>query len=226
MNFKRFGEYKVTSLLLIINIGVFIMMTLSGGSESTYNLIRFGAMAKPLVYEGGWRRILTASFIHIGLFHLLFNMYFLYNIGPIFERLYGPGKFLIIYLLAGLIGNLFTYGFGSNTTISAGASTSLYGIFGLAIGIMLNYRDDPVLRGIGASLLSTIAINIIYSLVAPGIGILGHLGGFVGGIILSGIFPVRARSLSSITVIISVLALIILAYLFVRIGNSSLKVGV
>lgn len=120
------------------------------------------------------------------------------------------------------MGNLFTYAFGGANTVSAGASTSLYGMFGLAIGLMLNYRDDAVLRGLGASFISIIAINLIYSLLAPGIGIQGHLGGFIGGIILAGIFPVVHRNLPLTTILISVIAFVILSFLFIRIGNKSL----
>ena len=222
INIKKLGETKVTAVLMFVNIAVFVLMSLTGGSESIENLIRFGAMVNPLVHEGGWWRIVTAAFIHIGFFHIMFNMYFLYNIGPLFEKLYGSVNFLIIYLLAGVMGNLFTYAFGGANTVSAGASTSLYGMFGLAIGLMLNYRDDAVLRGLGASFISIIAINLIYSLLAPGIGIQGHLGGFIGGIILAGIFPVVHRNLPFTTILISVIAFVILSFLFIRIGNKSL----
>lgn len=209
---------------MLVNIVVFAIMTFSGGSENIENLVRFGAMVKPLVKLGEWWRIFTAAFIHIGFFHILFNMYFLYSIGPLFERLYGPRNFLIIYLLAGIMGNLFTYAFGGDNTVSAGASTSLYGIFGLAIGLMINYKDDEILRSLGASFLSIIVINVVYSLLAPGIGIQGHLGGFLAGVILAGIFPVVNRQLPMATIIISVLAFVVLAILFIIIGNKSIGI--
>ncbi len=225
MNIKKLGETKVTTVLMIINIAVFAIMTLTGGSESIGNLVRFGAMVKPLFHQGEWWRVFTAAFIHIGFFHILFNMYFLYNIGPLFERLYGSINFLIIYILAGVMGNLFTYAFGEANTVSAGASTSLYGMFGLAIGLMINYKDDEILRGLGASFLSIIVINIVYSLLAPGIGIQGHMGGFLAGVLLAGNFPVVNRQIPKTTIIISLIAFIILAFLFIRIGNKSLGVG-
>lgn len=224
MNIKKLGETKVTLALMIVNIAVFILMSLTGGSENISNLVRYGAMVKPLVNDGQWWRIISAAFIHIGFFHIMFNMYFLYNIGPLFERLYGSINFLIIYLLAGVMGNLFTYAFGDVSTVSAGASTSLYGMFGLAMGLMINYKDDAVLRGLGASFISIIVINLIYSLLAPGIGIQGHLGGFLAGVLLAGIFPVVNRNLPLTTIIISVAAFVILCFLFIRIGNKSLAI--
>lgn len=215
---KIFQTSKVTGFLLVINVAIFIIMTLAGGSQNNLNLVRFGAMVKTLIANGDWWRLFTASFIHIGFFHLLFNMYFLYNIGPLFERLYGSRNYLIIYLLAGIMGNLLSFAFGNANTISAGASTSLYGLFGLALGIMLNYRDDAMLKSFGASFLSIIVINVIYSLISPGIGILGHLGGLLAGVILAGIFPVLNRSLATNTQVFSIAAFVILAVLFVRIG--------
>ena len=221
-NFRNLGESKVTNALLIINIAVFAIMTLTGGSQSTANLIRFGAVNKSLIVDGQWWRLFTASFIHIGFAHILFNMYFLYQLGPVFERLYGSRNFLIIYLLAGIMGNLLTFAFGESNTISAGASTSLYGLFGLALGIMLNYRGDEILRNFGASFLTVIAINIIYSLASPSVGILGHLGGLLAGVLLAGIFPVINRSLATSTQTISIVAFVVLAILFVRIGMQSM----
>ena len=213
----------MTKVLIIVNLIVFVMMTLTGGSENTANLVRYGALVKGMVAEGQWYRLFTASFIHIGFMHILFNMYFLYQLGPTFEMLYGSRNFLIIYLISGIIGNLASFAFGSYNSVSAGASTSLYGMFGLAIGIMLNYKHDPILANFGRSFLSVIAINVIYSLLMPRVGILGHLGGLVGGVILTGIFPVINRQLDQGVRLISLAALVVLIILLIKIGlNSSL----
>lgn len=217
----NFEESKVTYALLAINIIVFLIMTMTGGSENIDNLVRFGAVVKSEVAQGQWWRLLTASFIHIGIGHILFNMYFLYQLGPVFEKLYGSVNFLIIYLLAGIMGNLLSFAFGNVSTVSAGASTSLYGMFGLALGMMMNYKDDAILRGFGASFISIIVINIVYSLISPRVGMLGHLGGLLGGLLLSGVFPVVGRELASSTRLISITAFVILAVLFVRIGIKS-----
>ncbi|MCW6702253.1 rhomboid family intramembrane serine protease [Anaerococcus sp. NML200537] len=222
INLERLSQAKVTSALMIINVIVFVLMSLSGGSESIENLIRFGANSKILVGEGDWWRLFTASFIHIGFFHIMFNMYFLYNIGPIFERLYGSVGFLIIYLVCGIFGNLVSYAFGDVYTVSAGASTSLYGLLGIAIGMMLVYRDDAILHSFGASFVSIVVINVIYSFLMPGVGVLGHLGGFVGGFILANALPVVGRDLSIPRQVVAGLATLALAFILIRIGNKSL----
>ncbi len=222
---RNIGESKVTTALLAINVLVFIIMTVAGGTENINVLVRFGAVAKPLVANGQWWRLLTACFIHIGFFHIMFNMYFLYQLGPVFERLYGSVNFLIIYLLAGIMGNLVSFAFGANNTVSAGASTSLYGMFGLALGMMMNYKDDAMLRSFGASFVSIIVINIVYSLMNPRVGMLGHMGGLLGGVILAGVFPVINKELASSTRLISVAAFVILAFLFIKIGMNSFSVS-
>lgn len=222
INFERLSQAKVTSGLMIINIIVFIMMTLSGGSENIENLIRFGANSKILVAEGEWWRLFTASFIHIGFFHILFNMYFFYSLGPVFERLFGSMNFLIIYLIAGIFGNLLSFAFGSPYTVSAGASTSLYGMLGLAIGLMATYRDDEIIRSFGASFISVVVINVIYSLLAPGVGIYGHLGGFVAGFLLAGIFPILGREIASPKRLVSLIILLVASFALYRIGARSM----
>lgn len=222
INFERLSQAKVTSGLMIINIIVFVLMTLNGGSESIENLIRFGANSKILVAHGEWWRLFTASFIHIGFFHILFNMYFFYSLGPVFERLFGSMNFLIIYLIAGIFGNLLSFAFGSPYTVSAGASTSLYGMLGLAIGLMATYRDDEIIRSFGASFISVVVINVIYSLLAPGVGIYGHLGGFVAGFLLAGIFPILGREIASPRRLVSLVILLVASFVLYRIGARSM----
>lgn len=220
------AKTKMTRTLIIINLAVFLIMTASGGTESIENLVRFNAMVKPLVYQGQWWRVFCAQFIHIGFFHILMNMYFLNTIGPIFERLYGPRNFLIIYLVSGVVGNLFTYAFGSTSSVSAGASTSLYGLLGLAIGIMITYKNDEILRSFGASFVSVVVINLIYSFVMPRVGVLGHLGGFIGGLVLAGIFPIINRDLAQTRVSLSIVLLVVLVVAFIYIGNRSMRMGI
>lgn len=222
INFERLSQAKVTSGLMIINIIVFVLMTLSGGSENIENLIKFGANSKMLVAEGEWWRLFTASFIHIGFFHILFNMYFFYSLGPIFERMFGSVNFLIIYLISGIFGNLLSFAFGNPYTVSAGASTSLYGMLGLAIGLMATYRDDEIIRSFGASFISVVVINVIYSLLAPGVGVYGHLGGFIAGFLLAGIFPIFGRDIATTRRLIYSIILLGSGFALYKIGLRSM----
>lgn len=222
IDFERLSQAKVTSGLMIINIIIFVIMTLNGGSESIENLIKFGANSKSLVANGQRWRLFTASFIHIGFFHILFNMYFLNSLGPLFENIFGSVRFLIIYLIAGVFGNLLSFAFGSPYTVSAGASTSLYGMLGLAIGLMVTYKNDEIVRSFGASFISVVVINIIYSLIAPGVGIYGHLGGFIAGFLLAGIFPIWGRDIATSRRIISLIILLGASFTLYRVGIKSM----
>lgn len=182
---------KATTSLILINIIVFIIMCMNGSTLETNTLLKYGAMQNILIFNGQYWRLFTAMFIHIGIMHLIMNMFFLYTVGDIFEFIYGSKNFLILYLLTGIFGNIFTYTFGDSATVSAGASAVLYGLFGLALGIRKVYKDNPILNKFGSSFITIIVINIIYSLISPSVSILGHLGGLIGGYILSHTIPVN-----------------------------------
>lgn len=215
-------KFKGTYILLIINIIIFLLMTITGGSTNTYNLIRFGAISPSLIKAGGFYRLFTAMFIHIGFIHLLMNMAFLIQIGPILESIYKTKNFVKIYLLSGIMGNLFVFALGKSNVISAGASTSLYGLLGVMIGFLFFHKDNNKLIAFGTATIPTIFINLLYTFITPGISILGHLGGFIGGFLLSGIIPINGiykenkikdYSVKAIFIILSI-ALFIIGYIF------------
>lgn len=214
---KNFGNI-ITKLLITINIIVFIMMELNGGSKNFDVLLQFGAMQNyRLLKLNEYWRLFTAMFVHIGIMHLLMNIYALYYMGDVFEHLYGSIKFLIMYVIMGLIGNLLTFAVNNPTLISAGASTAIYGLFGLSIAIKFIYRKIPQLKSFGSSFTSIIVINLIYSFINPTVSLIGHIGGLIGGIIVGMIFSVstaKRRHKKSIKIIglISFIALIIILF--------------
>src|ERR1039458_1390861 len=114
---RRRREYSVwdprsapgTYLLLAINIAVYLWMVLHGVSpkEPTENdLRRYGANVTWLVLHGQWYRLLTATFVHVGLLHLASNMWCLWNLGILGEPLIGPFGMIAVYMLTGIAGNL------------------------------------------------------------------------------------------------------------------------
>ena len=107
-------------------------------------------------------------------------------------------------------------------TVSAGASTSLYGMLGLAIGLMATYRDDEIIRSFGASFISVVVINVIYSLIAPGVGVYGHLGGFIAGLLLAGIFPIFGRDIATTRRLILAIILLGSGFALYKIGLKSM----
>lgn len=171
----------VTYVLVLINIAVFIFMSIFGGTYDINNLITFGANYQPLVLSGQWYRLVTAMFIHIGLQHLLLNMLTLYFCGVFLEKIFGHFKFLIIYLLAGIGGNLLSIAFAPDV-VSAGASTSIFGMFGMFIMMGVAFPNSNYFKTIKNQFLMFVLLNFVFALLPnSGIDIYGHLGGLIVG---------------------------------------------
>lgn len=184
-------KYPVTSSLLLLTAGVFLSMLLVRGFdyESVQTVYDFGGVigAEIQVDPSQSWRLLAAMFVHVGLQHFILNMVTLYFLGRIAEDLFGSKAFLALYLLSGLMGNLFVLVF-SPEVVAAGASTALFGIFG-AIASLRFIARSPYIQYLSQSYTSLILINILFSFM-PGISLAGHLGGLVGGGILAFVFPV------------------------------------
>ena len=184
-------KYPVTSSLLLLTTGVFLSMLLVRGFnyESVQTVYDFGGVlgAEIQVDPSQSWRLLAAMFVHIGLQHFVLNMVTLYFIGRIAEDLFGSKAFLALYILSGLMGNLFVMTF-SPEVVAAGASTALFGIFG-AIASLRFIARSPYIQYLSQSYTSLILVNILFSFM-PGISLAGHLGGLVGGGILAFVFPV------------------------------------
>jgi len=173
-----------TYVLLGINIAVWLLMTVMGGSENPLVLIRFGAKFNPLIVAGQYWRLLTACFVHIGIMHLVFNAWALFNLGLEIETRFGRARFLALYLLAGLLGSVFS--FLGNDALSAGASGAIFGLIGAMIAYFAIYRHR--FGNWGKSRLTSALVvagyNLFFGFMAVGIDNLGHIGGLVGGLLL------------------------------------------
>ena len=184
-------KYPVTSSLLLLTTGVFLSMLLVRGFdyESVQTVYDFGGVlgAEIQVDPSQSWRLLAAMFVHIGLQHFVLNMVTLYFLGRIAEDLFGSKAFLVLYILSGLMGNLFVMTF-SPEVVAAGASTALFGIFG-AIASLRFIARSPYIQYLSQSYTSLILVNILFSFM-PGISLAGHLGGLVGGGLLAFVFPV------------------------------------
>ena len=187
-------DYPVTSTLLIATSLVFVLMILSYGFQYSNSeaLYRFGAVHGYTIQafpEQFWR-VFAAIFIHIGLEHFVVNMLTLYFLGRQIEAIFGSLKFLILYLMSGVLGNLFVVYFSPNS-LAAGASTSLFGLF-TSIVVLRYATRNYYLQQLGQSYMSLLVVNLIMSFL-PGISLSGHLGGLVGGALGAVILPVSGE---------------------------------
>jgi rhomboid protease GluP len=167
--------------ILVFLVEVVLQFVL--GSEQAM-LVALGAKDNTLIVMGQYWRLITPMFLHIGLWHIALNSYALYAIGPEVEALYGRLRFSTIYLLSGVAGNVMSYAFTPG--LSAGASTSLFGLIGAQL--VFYYRQRGNLGSFGQqrliNLVGIIVINLFFGATNPGIDNFGHLGGFAGGVML------------------------------------------
>ena len=193
---EKIFSYKkpiITYIIIALCILMFgLMYILGNGSEDTMTLLLFGANLDVLVEAGEFYRLVTCMFLHIGIIHLACNMYSLYVIGKEVEMLFGKLKFLIIYLLSGVCGSILSLAFSENT-VSAGASGAIFGLLGALLYFGYYYRTY-LGATIKSSVMPVIILNLVIGFLNPGIDNAAHIGGLVGGILLSMLVGVPDKS--------------------------------
>ena len=179
---KIFSPKKpiITYALIVINVMIYLL-TLTYGPDkfqlyfsNNYSFVR----------DGQIYRLLTSMFLHVDFFHILFNMYALFILGPQVEKYYGKLRFILIYLISGLLGSVFSCVFGGESTISYGASGAIFGLFGSILYFTYYYR--ATLQGLlRSSLMPTLLFNLLIGFMIPGIDVWCHIGGLIGGVLIS-----------------------------------------
>ncbi len=187
-HFKQ-STFLVTKALIALNVLAFLgMVVCSGGAgfmEPSNDLLKkWGADFGPLTLNGDYWRVVTSMFLHIGFIHLLVNMAALRSLGESCERLLGSGKFLAVYFIAGLAGNIASL-LLNPVVLSAGASGAIFGVYGALFAFFLAHRDtmnkQALLNGSRAA-----AAFIVYNLFlgfAFGFDNAAHIGGLLTGLL-------------------------------------------
>lgn len=192
---RRFrGLNWVMLLILAAQLIVFAGETFSGGSENGLVLLQWGAKFNPMVKFGQWWRLIMPVFVHIGFMHILVNSFTLYYIGGAVEEMIGHWRFFLVYFLSAISGNLMSFAFGGNA-LSAGASTALFGLFGVYIALGIVFDDSYYFKQTGRQFLMLAGLNLIFDVFAQGIDIWGHIGGLVGGFLLIIAFALPGQKL-------------------------------
>jgi len=173
----------VTFVLMAANILIFGYDYLMTGGQL---IVGYG-LYEPAVERGEWYRLLSSMFLHGNLQHLAGNMISLYFYGNVSERALGHVRFLLLYVLGGLLGSLFVVSVESiigHYALTIGASGAIFAVLGSIL--IVAWRRKYLVRGISAK---RVLIASIFSL-ASGIGVqgvsfTGHLGGFIGGVLVT-----------------------------------------
>ena len=223
------GWISVTTAVLLVNILLFVLMLVVSGpgpQRGLFNafapridtLVNFGAKWNVLVTNGQVWRLVTATYLHGGLIHILFNSIALVNLGPLIEGGFGGRKFFLIYSVTGIAAFTVSTLFGSGVP-SVGASGSIFGLIGFAV-VYGRFRAGPVGRMISDQLMRWVFLGVLM-LFVPGIDHAAHFGGFVSGAALSLVVDIgeprtvagelRLRVLTATAVVVTVGAFLAVA---------------
>lgn len=202
----------ITYLLVALMIIIFILMYILGnGSLDTNTLYSFGGLVK----EGSFIRLFTSMFLHIGIIHLVMNMWALILLGKQTESFYGHFKTLIIFIFSGVVGNLLSVILMGSNTISAGASGAIFGLMGAILYFAINQRTYMG-EALKKEILPVIIVNLLFGFMLTGINMYAHIGGLFGGILISTALGIKYKSSKFEKVngwIASVILILLLTYL-------------
>lgn len=181
----------ITYTLIALNVLIYLVAVIFGKHNDVLDTF---CLYGPLVRLGQYYRLFTSMFLHVDIFHLFFNCYALYVLGPQLESYMGRGKYIIIYIFSGLLGSLLSI--TMSQTPSVGASGAIFGIMGSLLYFGYHYR--LYLGGVLKSqLIPLILINLLYGFMLTGIDNFAHIGGLIGGALMTSVVGVKYKSSKS-----------------------------
>ena len=186
LNFEK--KPWVTYIIMGINILVYLLTAFLSNDImiSDYHvLIYLGAKVNELISAGEYYRLVTNIFLHGGLIHLALNMYSLYIIGPLVEKVYGRVKYIAIYFIAGIVASLFSYIFSKG--LSIGASGAIFGVLGATLIFAIKIKKT-IGKDFYNNILQVMVVNLIIGFSIPNIDNFAHIGGILGGMTMGKIF--------------------------------------
>ena len=179
----------ITYFLIALNVIFYVVPILLGDYQWILNS---GCVHGPSIRGGQYYRLLTGMFLHGSIFHIFFNCYALYIIGSQIESFMGKTKYIIIYLFSGIMGSLFSMTFGG-ATASIGASGAIFGLMGALLYFGYYYRVylGNVLK---SQIIPLILFNLVLGFIIPGVDNFGHIGGLVGGLLITRALGVKDKT--------------------------------
>jgi membrane associated rhomboid family serine protease len=198
--------------LIVANVLVMALVwALWRSTDSVAALIRGGNLLAG-VQVGEWWRLLTSMFLHVGVVHLILNMYGLWALGRIVEAIFGSGRFGVIYMTSGLVGAVASHYF-SAAPVSAGASGAVLGLAGAILAELGTHRASYPRRwrnGLFRLLLILTAANVAIGFTYPAIDQGAHLGGLATGAVMALWLSRRLRVANAAPIRFAVAGLLVL----------------
>ena len=181
----------VTYLLIALNVILYVIPVLTNSYDIIINNF---CVYGPLIKAGQYYRIITGAFLHGGILHLAFNCYALYVIGSQLESYLGKVRYLIIYLFSAVTASLFSMIFNSNPSI--GASGAIFGLMGALVYFGYHYRVylGNVLK---SQIIPLILFNLLIGALSTGIDNFAHIGGLIGGLLITSALGIKYKSSTS-----------------------------
>ena len=182
----------VTYTLIAINVLIFVLQAFFGFNSFLINAF---AVYGPYIRMGEYYRLLSGAFLHADIFHIFFNMYALYVLGSQAESFFGKFKFLAIYLFSAITASLLSILLNIDG-VSVGASGSIFGILGALLYFGYNFRvylGNTLVRQI----LPIVLINLLFGFMIPSVDNFAHIGGLVGGFLITMAFGIKSKATTS-----------------------------
>lgn len=199
-NLEEIRKEPATMALILINILAFIAVEFTGTSQDAWHVLEYGAAYTPYIIQNGEvYRLFTSMFLHFGIEHLVNNMLVLFVLGSRLERVIGKIRFLLIYLLGGIAGNVVSLLLELKTqefSVSAGASGAVFAVMGAMIYIVIRNKGwlgDLSMRQI----LVMAAFSLYFGFTSSGVDNAAHIGGLLAGFVLAVLFwhPLGSRGI-------------------------------
>lgn len=188
---SRPGQAPLTTALVLVNTAVFALMLVYGTSFwhiSSGVPLAWGANFGPATQDGQWWRLASAMFVHFGIVHLALNMWALWDVGRLIERVYGRWRFAAMYLGSGILGNLLSLVVQGNQAVSGGASGAVFALYGALMVFLWRERrqfERSEFKWLfGAAVIFTL-LTLGMGQLITGIDNAAHLGGLLSGAALA-----------------------------------------
>jgi membrane associated rhomboid family serine protease len=170
---------RVTIVLILINVAVYIFMEVHGGASESNPYYMAGVLDGPDVRAGEWYRIVTGAFMHEGIPHIAINMFSLYQLGSFVETMLGGWRMLLVYAISLVGSGLAVVYFSNPNDVTVGASGAIFGLFGalFAIGVRMGKPG----RALISQTLPILVLNLVFTFAVPFISKAAHVGGLLSG---------------------------------------------